>query len=181
MRAVFNDLSYAKLNPVFGKIKDYYWRTEYQTSGAPHVHYTLWVESVQVARKSSLDEVTRNIDSFTTCHFLYKLSSPILHKLIVNHQMHRCSKYCQGKFKRNSGLWISDYRFGIPHSSKSSIIGHIGSKLPNYITDCMTKGEKLEIDETWEEVNNPYKELGRWVTSFIFKSVVKWLQFPQFG
>ena len=137
------------------------------------MHYTLWVEFVRVARKSSLDEVTSYIDSFTTCHFLNKLSSPNLHKLIVNHQMHRCSKYCQGKFKRNSGLWISDYRFGIPHSSKSSIIGHIGSKLPNDITDCMTKGEKLETDETWKEVNSPYKGLDRWATSFLLKSVVK--------
>ena len=42
-------------------------------------------------------------------------------------------------------------------------IGQIGSKL----TDCMTKGEKLEIDETWEEVNYAYKGLGPWATSFL--------------
>ena len=35
----------------------------------------------------------------------------------------------------------------------------------------MTKGEKLEIDEMWEEVNNAYKGLGPRATSFLVNSV----------
>ena len=35
----------------------------------------------------------------------------------------------------------------------------------------MTKGEKSEIDEMWEEVNNVYKSLGPRSMSFLLNSV----------
>ena len=71
--------------------------------------------------------------------------------------------------------YINDYNPSLLLANLSNVdvqcIGHIGSKLPYYITDYMTKGEKSEIDEMWKEVNNAYKGLCLRAMSFLLNLV----------
>ena len=44
-----------------------------------------------------------------------------------------------------------------------------GSKLPYYITNYMTKVESAEVDDMWEEVNSPCKNIGQRTMSYLLK------------
>ena len=50
-------------------------------------------------------------------------------------------------------------------------IAHIGSKLPYYITDYMTKAESSDVDNMWEEINKSLKSLGQKAWSYLLNSV----------
>ena len=50
-------------------------------------------------------------------------------------------------------------------------IGHLGSRLPYYITDYMTKHERAEQDDLWQEIFPSGKTLGSNAMSYLLKSV----------
>ena len=54
-------------------------------------------------------------------------------------------------------------------------IGHLASKLPYYITKYMTKVESAEVDDMWEEVNSPCKNIGQRTMS----NFLKYMKFRQ--
>lgn len=45
-----------------GKIKDWFYRVEYQQSGSPHIHMLIWLENAPAFRVDKDDEVTEFID-----------------------------------------------------------------------------------------------------------------------
>ena len=80
-----------------GDIIDYVIKIEFQTRGAPHAHYLLWVK----------DEPKINVNEDEICHFTDKYITAVLLtgqaeyeedvKLIENLQKHTHSDYCQRK------------------------------------------------------------------------------------
>ena len=48
---------------------------------------------------------------------------------------------------------------------------HIGSRLPYYITDYMTKHERCEQDDLWKDIFSHTKSLGTNATSLLLQSV----------
>ena len=50
-------------------------------------------------------------------------------------------------------------------------IGHMGSRLPYYITQYMTKREKSEQDDMWQDIFSSTKSLGTNAMSLLLKSV----------
>ena len=217
--AIFNELINAKEKPIFGKLANHFWRIEYQTRGAPHVHCLLWIEGAPIIGKDSPEKVVEYINTIATCEMPDKLKSPVLHKLVNDHQKHRCNTYCRRKYKKGQN-WVTYCRFGFPRpkhdrtilhdildclatgrdkkkprrriydlrreeheryindyhpalllTNLSNVdvqyIGHLGSKLPYYVTDYMTKAESAEVDAMWEEVNNAFASLGQKAMSFL--------------
>jgi len=77
--------------------------------------------------------------------------------------------------RRDDERYINDYSPALLIANQANIdvqyIGHLGSKLPYYITDYMTKAESVEIEAMWEEVNNACKSLGQRTMSYLLKSI----------
>jgi len=48
---------------------------------------------------------------------------------------------------------------------------HLGSRLPYYISDYMTKGERSEQDQMWQDIFSSAKSLGTNAMAFLLKSV----------
>jgi len=46
--SIFNKLIKGKTNPPFGEVTDHFWRIEYQSRGAAHVHCVLWVKDAPI-------------------------------------------------------------------------------------------------------------------------------------
>jgi len=46
--AIFNKLIKSKSTPIFGEVLDHFWRIEYQSRGAPHVHCLLWIKDAPI-------------------------------------------------------------------------------------------------------------------------------------
>lgn len=70
---------------------------------------------------------------------------------------------------------INDYNPALLLANQANIdvqyIGHLGSRLPYYITDYMTKNEKSEQDEMWEDIFSSTKSLGTNAMSFMLNSI----------
>lgn len=73
IRLLFKHLFFGEYGPFVKagyKITDYYWRTEFQTRGSPHVHGLLWIENAPIYDKfesNSINECTKFIDKLITC------------------------------------------------------------------------------------------------------------------
>jgi hypothetical protein len=161
-RAIFNELICAKDKPIFGKV-NHFWRIDYQARGAPHVHCILWIEDAPVIGTSSIEEVVEYLDSIITCELPDKLTSPTLHKLVADHQIHRCSKYCQRKFKRNQ-KWISYCIFGFPRPLKEKTEMHD-------IIDCLAHGSNRKKPRR-RIYDLQRKDTERYVSDFIIHSLL---------
>lgn len=50
-----------------GKIKDYFYRVEFQQRGYPHVHCLFWIENAPQIDKNTNEEIVEFIDKYVTC------------------------------------------------------------------------------------------------------------------
>ena len=70
---------------------------------------------------------------------------------------------------------INDYNAALLLASQSNVdvqyIGHTGSRLPYYITAYVTKHERSEQDQMWEEIYSASRSLGSNAMSFALKAV----------
>ena len=70
---------------------------------------------------------------------------------------------------------INDYNATLLLANQANVdiqfIGHNGSRLPYYITDYMTKHERVEQDDMWKDTFSSTKSLGTNAMSFLLKSV----------
>ena len=77
-----------------GKIKDWFYRVEYQQRGSPHIHMLIWLENAPVFSVDKDEEVIAFIDQIITCN--KPDNDPKLLEL-VNRQTHRHSHTCRKK------------------------------------------------------------------------------------
>jgi len=220
--AIFSKLIKDKTTPVFGEVEDHFWRIEYQSRGAPHVHCILWIKNAPILGRNTTEEVQQYINSICTCSMPNADTSPTLHNLVQQFQVHKCNKYCTKSYKRQ-GSFYKKCRFGFPRPVRAEIevsdvidcmaisrnkqprkrlyqlprndseqyvndynpalllanqanvdvqyIGHLGSRLPYYITDYITKHERSEQDAMWHDIFTSTKTLGSNAMSFLLKSI----------
>ena len=79
-----------------GKIKDWFYRVEYQQRGSPHIHMMLWLENAPIFGVDKDEDVISFIDQIITCET--PSDNPELLDL-VNRQTHRHSHTCRKKSK----------------------------------------------------------------------------------
>ena len=72
-------------------------------------------------------------------------------------------------------LYINDYNPALLLANLGNVdvqyIGHLGSRLPYYITDYMTKHERSEQDTLWTDIFTSTKSLGSNAMAFALQSV----------
>ena len=89
------DVLMSELAPL-GKIKDWFYRVEYQQRRSPHVHMLIWPDNAPVFGVDKDEDVVAYIDRVITCS--KPESDPELQDL-VNRQTHRHSHTCRKKSK----------------------------------------------------------------------------------
>jgi len=172
--------------------------------------------------RNSIQEVQQYISTICTCSMLNADTSPTLHSLVQQFQVHKCNKYCTKSYKKQRKFY-KKCRFGFPRPVKQEVdindvincmavsknnqprkrlyllsrnkneqyvndynpalllanqanvnvqyIGHLGSRLPYYITDYIAKHERSEQDAIWQDIFSSTKSLGSNAMSFLLKSV----------
>ena len=75
-----------------GKVKDYFYRVEFQQRGSPHIHMLVWVENAPTLETNSEDEIVQFVDQYLTCS-AEKNETLELVKL----QTHKHSRTCRKK------------------------------------------------------------------------------------
>ncbi|XP_063048465.1 uncharacterized protein LOC134442065 [Engraulis encrasicolus] len=123
-----------------GKIKDYFYRIEFQQRGSPHVHCLFWVENAPKIDKDSDADVTSFIDKYISCQ-LPSDKDPELFEIVNSVQKHstRHSKTCR---KKNT---VCRFNFPRPVSNCTFITRGVSSEELN---------DKDEVKRASEIINN---------------------------
>ncbi|XP_058472555.1 uncharacterized protein LOC131445864 [Solea solea] len=101
-------------NPI-GKIKDYFYRVEFQQRGSPHVHCLFWIENAPLIDQNSDEEVVEFIDQYVTSEL--PSDDDTLLDIVSSVQVHskRHSKTCK---KKNT---VCRFNFPRPASAQTFI------------------------------------------------------------
>ena len=65
-----------------GKIKDYFYRVEFQAWGAPHVHFLVWIEEAQRLSTHSNEQVISFMDRYVSGILSNECEDPELNELV---------------------------------------------------------------------------------------------------
>ena len=65
-----------------GKIKDYFYRVEFQARGAPHVHFLFWIEEAQRLSTHSNEQVISFMDRYVSGTLPNECEEPELYELV---------------------------------------------------------------------------------------------------
>ncbi len=86
----FNDVLKSNLHPI-GEIVDFFWRYEFASRGAIHVHWFAYLKNAPVYSKDENEEVIAFYDNIISCSSDVKPE----HKEYLEYQLHRHAKRCQ--------------------------------------------------------------------------------------
>ena len=143
------DVIMSQANPI-GKVQDYYYRTEFQQRGWPHIHMVVWVQNAPRYSEDPEDEVIEFIDKYISCEVPPE-SDEQLHEIVTSVQTHtkNHTKSCR------KGGKVCRYNFPKPPSNRTFIcepVDHIqGNKDdPNY---------QAALDDRKEEENQAKQAL----------------------
>ena len=93
---------FSKCKPI-GEITDYFWRKEFATRGAIHVHWFAYVKDAPVYGNDSNSEIADFYDKIISC----SSDVPEDHKQYIQYQIHKHSRSCRVGKARSC-------RFGFP-------------------------------------------------------------------
>ena len=121
-----------------GKVKDYFYRIEYQKRGSAHAHVLFWCENTPQLGIDKDEEVSRFIEKYISCNIPSELEDAELHEIVNSVQTHskRHSKSCQKKGTK------CRYNFPRPPSERTFIIKQ-GDKDDNDKSDPVQKAQDL--------------------------------------
>jgi hypothetical protein len=152
------DVILSQANPI-GQVEDYYYRTEFQQRGWPHIHMILWVKDAPKLDKDSDKSITDFVDKYISCD-LPPESNEELHEIVTSVQVHSKghTKSC-----RKTGQ-VCRFNFPKPPSSRTFICRPNepvdgDKKDPNYqeaLEDRATKASKAKetLKKIWELVED---------------------------
>ena len=112
---------FIKKGQVLGQVDHFFWKKEYQQSGAPHYHALLWIRDAPKMGQDKPEDVIAFIDRYITCHIPNHNTCPELHKTVVSKQLHKCSAYCKKKYK-SGGHYFQRCKFGYPRPVTSKTV-----------------------------------------------------------
>ena len=86
VKTFIKDVIMSDANPI-GKVQDYFYRTEFQQRGWPHIHMVVWVENAPRFSEDPEDEVVEFIDKYISCEVPPE-SDEELHDIVTSVQTH---------------------------------------------------------------------------------------------
>ena len=134
-----------------GKVKDFFYRVEFQQRGSPHIHMLVWIENAPNLERSSREEIEQFVDNYLTCSTDNEETVNL-----VKLQTHKHSRTC-----RKKGQPICRFGFPIPPFPKTMLLYPLEEEVEKYRTkysllqkvmnECKDT-EGMSFDEFLEEV-----------------------------
>lgn len=138
-------------NPI-GEMSDYFYRTEFQHRGSPHIHMLVWIKDAPVYGDDPVEDVIAFIDKYVSC------SSDVPENVqsYINLQKHKHSKTCRKKGK-------AICRFGFPHApmSETRILEPLEGNIDEY-KNKFTKIQKA-LNEFTDPCNISYEDFLKFI------------------
>ena len=143
VKTFINNVILSPANPI-GEVEDYFYRTEFQQRGWPHIHMIAWVKDAPVFGDDPDEQIVEFVDKHISCA-LPPEDDTELHDIVSNVQMHakRHTKSC-----RKTGQ-VCRFNFPKPPSNKTFICKRA---VPPEVNPNMSKDEiEQKLAEAKEE------------------------------
>ncbi len=107
VKVFISDVIQSPAKPI-GEVVDYYYRTEFQQRGWPHIHMVVWVKDAPKLDESEDDEITQFVDKYISCEMPPETDSE-LYEIVTSVQVHtknhtkscrKTGKNCRFNFPR---------------------------------------------------------------------------------
>lgn len=129
-----------------GKVKDYFYRIEFQQRGSPHVHMVVWIENAPKYQENDEKEILDFVDHYLKCE---KNEDDDLTEL----QVHKHSQTC-----KKGGKDVCRFGFPLPPLEKSMILEPLDADVDKY-RKMYDKIQKKLNDMSKNGCDLSYKEL----------------------
>ena len=116
-----NTVLKSKCEPI-GKVRDYFYRVEFQQRGSPHIHMLVWVENAPKLDTNTEDEIVQFVDQYLTCS-AEKNETLELVKL----QTHKHSRTC-----RKKGKPLCRFGFPLPPLPRTMLLHPLEEEVEKY-------------------------------------------------
>ncbi|XP_042269742.1 uncharacterized protein LOC121898666 isoform X1 [Thunnus maccoyii] len=135
-----------------GKIKDYFYRVEFQQRGSPHVHCLFWIENAPLIDKNTDEEVVEFIDKYITCEL--PSQDETLLETVTSVQQHskRHSKTCK---KKNT---VCRFNFPRPASARTFICRRKDDEECKKACSCETDKSSTCVNHSQKTSNDMKKK-----------------------
>ena len=68
-----------------GKLRDFFYRVEFQQRCSPHIHMLVWIENAPTLEKNSEEEIVQFVDKYLTCSADDEETAHLVELLTHNH------------------------------------------------------------------------------------------------
>ncbi|CAB4005683.1 ATP-dependent DNA helicase PIF1 [Paramuricea clavata] len=140
--AFLKDFLMSEIAPL-GKLKDWFYRVEYQQRGSPHIHMLIWLENAPVFGVDKDEDVVNFIDQIITCR---KPDNDTELFDLVNRQTHRHSHTCRKNSKK-----VCRFNYPQPPMRSTQIL----HPLDDNASETVIRTRK----ELWKNIKNKLNDL----------------------
>ena len=116
-----NTILKSSCEPV-GKVRDYFYRVEFQQRGSPHIHMLVWVENAPTLETNSEEEIIQFVDQYLTCSSDNEKTADL-----VKLQSHKHSRTC-----RKKGKPICRFGFPLPPLPRTMLLYPLEENVDKY-------------------------------------------------
>ena len=120
-----------------GKVKDFFYRVEFQQHGSPHIHMLVWIENAPTLKKNSEEGIVQFVDKYLTCNINNEETASF-----VNLQTHKHSRTCRKK----KGKPICRFGFPLPPFPRTMLLYPLEEEFEKY----KKKKKILRASESYE-------------------------------
>ena len=129
-----------------GKVKDYFYRVEFQQRGSPYIHMLVCIENTPTLEKNSEEKIVQFVDLCLTCSADNKETANL-----VNLQTHKHSRTC-----RKKGTPVCRYGFPLPPLPRTMLLHPLAEDVEKYKKKYkelqkVINGYKSAVDMTFKE------------------------------
>ena len=136
-----------------GKVRDYFYKVEFQQRGSPHIHMLVWVENAPTLETNSEDEIIQFVDQYLTCSTDVEKTANL-----VNLQSHKHSRTC-----RKKGKPICRFGFPLPPLPRTMLLYPLEENVDKY------KKKNVELQKAMNEC----KETGDMTFEEFLQNIAK--------
>ena len=151
VKSFIKDVIRSPANPI-GEIVDYYYRTEFQQRGWPHIHMVVWIKHAPILDEDGDDEVIEFVDKYISCEMPPDTDAE-LHEIVSSVQTH---SQTHTKSCRKTGKTCR-FNFPRPPSNRTFICrGTKASETQNQDSDSSCDDDAYDTDDK-EQTSNSNK------------------------
>ena len=160
VQEILNTVLKSACDPI-GKVKDFFYRVEFQQRGSPHIHMLAWIENASTFDKNSEEEIVKFVDKYLICNIDNEETASF-----VNLKTHKHSRTY-----RKKGKPICKFEFPLPPFPRTILLYPLEEEVEKY-KKKYSENQKA-MNEYNDNVDMSFDEFLEKVAKMDFEEYIK--------